>query len=83
VKAFVFIGGALDVKQIKQMETALADARDKAKTELLGQVNAKLVELADIGFKYELVENGTAKKLGRPRKESNGVQEKTQTAAKG
>jgi hypothetical protein len=64
----------MDVKQIKQMETALADARDKARTELLGELNVKIAQLGDIGFKYELVENGTAKKLGRPRKEKvNGA----------
>lgn len=64
----------MDVKQIKQMETALADARDKAKTELLGEVNTKIAQLADIGFAFELAEKNGKPHIGRPRKEkANGV----------
>lgn len=71
----------MDVREIKRMETALADARDKAKTELLTEVGVKVAQLADIGFKFELVENGH-KKLGRPRKESNGILHEGKLAAK-
>jgi hypothetical protein len=63
----------MDAKELLRMETALKDAREKVKTDLMGKTDGILAELKAIGFDYKLVENGTHK-LGRPRKEkTDGV----------
>lgn len=56
----------MDVKAIKQLEGQLAEARGKAKTELMGEIQSRITQLGDLGFDFELAEK---KKTGRPRKE--------------
>ena len=64
----------MDVKAIKQMEASLADARGKAKTELVAEIGSRITQLHDIGFDFELVEKSAGKKMGRPKK---GVPDET------
>jgi hypothetical protein len=64
----------MDTKEVLKLETALKDAREKVKTELLGRAELVITELRTIGFHYELTETNGTPKMGRPRKEkSNGV----------
>jgi len=62
----------MDTKELLKMEAAVKDARQKVKDELAAKAEATLAELRTVGFDYKLVENG-AVKIGRPRKEPNGV----------
>jgi hypothetical protein len=63
----------MDTKELLKMETALKDAREKVKAELLGKAEQVVGELKAIGFDYELKEKN-GKPMGRPRKEAkNGM----------
>ena len=63
----------MDVKALKQLEMSFLDARGKVKTELVGEVNARIAQLQEIGFGFELVEKTAAKKTGRPKKGETNV----------
>jgi hypothetical protein len=64
----------MDVKAIKQMEASLADARGKAKTELVAEIQTRITQLQDIGFGFELTETNGKPHIGRPKKErANGL----------
>lgn len=64
----------MDTKEVLKMESALKDAREKVKAELLARAELVVTELRTIGFNYELTEKNGTPKMGRPRKEkANGV----------
>ena len=64
----------MDTKELLKMETALKDAREKVRNDLMIQVGNALAELRVIGFDLEVVEKNGTPKIGRPRKEAkNGL----------
>ena len=50
---------ALSVSEIKKLEAKLTQTRDATKVAILEAVNAELAQLAEIGFEYKLVEEGS------------------------
>ena len=63
----------MDTKEVLKKETALNEAREKVKAELLGRAELVITELRTIGFNFELTEKNGAPKMGRPKKENTNV----------
>jgi hypothetical protein len=49
---------ALNVSSIKKLEAELAQRRDALKATLLAQISDVVVQLKELGFSYQVVEDG-------------------------
>ena len=49
---------ALNVSSIKKLEAELAHRREAAKTTILAQIGELTGQLGELGFSYQVVENG-------------------------